>query len=172
MSFVDNSPTPVLAYSDTTICLSQVLEVSADLYDSYLWSTGHNTQTAEIFGDVLGVGTYDVSVTVDQNGCTGVSNSFVLTVDACAGIEELGDLTIDVYPNPSNGRVVLEIAGDSEGMVVEVLDMHGKTVYYETTGAIASGLRKFIDLTNLANGMYFMELDNGTSSITKKIIKQ
>jgi subtilisin-like proprotein convertase family protein len=145
MSFVDNSPTPVLAYSDTTICLSQVLEVSADLYDSYLWSTGHNTQTAEIFGDVLGVGTYDVSVTVDQNGCTGVSNSFVLTVDACAGIEELGDLTIDVYPNPSNGRVVLEIAGDSEGMVVEVLDMHGKTVYYETTGAIASGLRKSID---------------------------
>lgn len=172
MSFVDNSPTPTLAYADTTICLSQVLEVASDAYDSYLWSTGHNTQTAELFGNVLGIGTHDVSVTVDQSGCTGVSNSFVLTVDACAGIEEFGDLTIDVYPNPSNGQIVLDITGESDGLMLQVVDMHGKLVYSDSTGAIASGLRKTVDLTSLASGMYFLKLDNGSSSATKKIIKQ
>lgn len=172
MTFVDNSPMPVLAYADTIICLSQVLEVSIDEYDSYLWSTGNNTQTADLFGNVLGLGTYDVSVTVDLNGCTGISNSFSLTVDACLGVEELGDLSIDVYPNPSNGQIVLDITGDSEGLMLEVMDMNGKRVYSESTGEFTSGLRKTVDLTNLANGMYFLKLDNGTSSSTKKIIKQ
>ncbi|MGB0917576.1 MAG: T9SS type A sorting domain-containing protein, partial [Flavobacteriales bacterium] len=171
MTFVDNSPMPVLAYSDTTICLSHVLDLTVEEYDSYLWSTGHNSQTAEVFGDVLGLGTYEVSVTVDQDGCTGVSNSFSLIVDACLGVEELGDLSIDVYPNPSNGQIVLDITGDSEGLMLEVMDVNGKRVYSESTGAITSGLRKTVDLTNLATGMYFLKLDNGTSSTTKKIIK-
>jgi subtilisin-like proprotein convertase family protein len=172
MTFVDNSPTPVLAYSDTTICLSHVLDLTIDEYDSYLWSTGHNTQTAELFGDVIGLGTYTVSVTVDLNGCTGISNSFELVVDACLGVEELGDLSIDVYPNPSNGQVVLDITGDSDGLTLSVMDVNGKRVYSESTGTIISGLRKTVDLTNLANGMYFLKLDNGTSYTTKKIIKQ
>ena len=172
MNFVDNSPTPSIAYADTTICLSQVLDVMVGEYDSYLWSTGHNTQTPTLFGNVLGLGTYDVSVTVDLNGCTGVSNSFVLTVDACLGVEELDNLSIEVYPNPSNGQIVLDITGDSEGLTLEVVDMHGKIVYSEVTGAITSSLRKAVDLTNLANGMYFLKLDNGVSSTTRKIIKQ
>ena len=172
MSFVDHSPTPELLYSDTTICLSHILEVTAGPYDSYLWSTGNNTEVVDLDGDVLGIGTHDISVTVDQNGCTGISNSFVVTVDACLGVEELGDLSIDVYPNPSNGQVVVDITGDSDGLMLEVMDVNGKRVYSESTGAITSGLRKTVDLTSLSNGMYFLKLDNGTSSTTKKIVKQ
>jgi hypothetical protein len=172
MTFVDNSPTPMLAYSDTTICLSHVLDLTIDEYDSYLWSTGHNAQTAQLFGNVIGLGTYDISITVDLNGCTGVSNSFTLIVDACIGIEELGDLSIDIYPNPTNGQIVLDIAGDSKGLMLEVMDVNGKRVYSEVIGSITSGVRKAVDLSSLSNGMYFLKLDNGSSSITKKIIKQ
>lgn len=173
MTFQDNSPTPMLAQGDTTICVTQVLTVGIDdMYDSYLWSTGNNTQEIDLFGDILGLGTTEVSVTVDEDGCTGTSNSFILTVDACAGIDELAGLTIDMYPNPTVGNVVLDIAGESNGFVLEIVDVNGKLVYTETIGEINSGLRRTIDLSNVANGLYFLKLDDGTSSTTRKLMKQ
>jgi len=172
MTFVDNSPTPQLAYTDTTICLTQVLSVTSDPYDSYLWSTGNNSQTAQLFGNVLGLGTHEIFVTVDQNGCSGVSNSFTLTVSACTGISELGNLTIDVYPNPSNGQIVLDINGDSEGFAMIVVDVNGKLVYSERIASVNSNLRKAIDLSNLSKGIYFLKLEDGTESIARKLIIQ
>jgi len=172
MTFVDHSPAPQLAYADTTICLTQVLSVSSPMYDSYLWSTGHNSQTAQLFGNVLGLGTHEVFVTVDEQGCSGVSNSFTLTVDACAGVSELGNLTIDVYPNPSNGQVVLDINGDSEGFALTVVDVNGKLVYTENISKVNSSLRKAIDLSLLSKGMYFLKLEDGVESIDRKLIIQ
>jgi subtilisin-like proprotein convertase family protein len=172
LTFVDHSPSPQLAYADTTICLTQVLSVSSPMYDSYLWSTGHNSQTAQLFGNVLGLGTHEIFVTVDEQGCSGVSNSFTLTVDACAGVSELGNLTIDVYPNPSNGQVVLDINGDSEGFALTVVDINGKLVYSENISKVNSSLRKTIDLSLLSKGMYFLKLEDGTESIARKLIIQ
>lgn len=172
MSFADHSPTPTIAYSDTTICITQVLEVTTGEYDSYLWSTGHDTQTAQIYGNVLGAGQYDVYVTVDQEGCSGVSNSFTLTVDACAGIEELGNLNIEVYPNPSNGNFVLSIEGSTDELGLTVQDMNGRMVHTETLGEVNSRLQKNIDLSGLANGVYLMRLTNGNDSLFKKLVMQ
>ena len=142
------------------------------MYDSYLWSTGNNSQTIQLFGNVLGLGQHEIYVTVDQDGCTGTSNSFVLTVDACAGISELGNLTIDVYPNPSNGEIVLDINGDSEGFALTVVDVNGKLVYSERIASVNSNLRKAIDLSTLSKGMYFLKLEDGTESIARKLIIQ
>jgi hypothetical protein len=123
-------------------------------------------------GNVLGLGTHQIYVTVDNNGCTGVSNSFTLTVDACAGVEELGNLTIGTYPNPTSGELILDITGESNGLSITLTDMHGKVVFESTTGAIRSGLKRAIDLSTLANGMYFMKLDDGTAATTRKVMKQ
>lgn len=173
MTFTDNNPTPQLAYADTNICLTQVLTVGVGTaYDSYIWSTGDNTQQIQLFGNILGLGPHEISVIVDQAGCTGVSNSFILTVDACTGIAEVGNLSIGIYPNPTNGEIVLDISGESRGLTLEITDTHGKAVYSEFTGRIGSGLRQTIDLRHLANGMYFLKLDDGNDSVTKKIIKQ
>lgn len=172
MTFVDNSPTPVLNYSDTTICVYNDITLMVDQYDSYLWSTGNNSQEVQLFGNILGLGDTEISVTVDEGGCTGTSNSFVLTVDACAGISELAGLEIEVYPNPTAGDVVLDITGKSNGFLLEVLDVNGKVVYSETIGEIVSGLRKSIDLKNVATGLYFLKLDDGQSSTTTKLLKQ
>ncbi|TNF24798.1 MAG: T9SS type A sorting domain-containing protein [Bacteroidetes bacterium] len=172
MTFRNNAPAPEIAYSDTTICLTQVLEVTTDEYDSYLWSTGNNAQTAQLFGNVLGLGEYEVYVTVDQDGCTGVSNSFVLTVDACAGIEELGGLTIEIYPNPSNGLLTLSIEGQADALDATVVDMSGKTVHAEQLGSIGSRVQKNLDLTGLANGVYMLRLQHGDDALVKRLIIQ
>ncbi len=172
MTFQNNTPMPVLTQGDTTICVSQTLAVGVSEYDSYLWSTNDNSQEVDLVGDVLGLGTTEISVTVDQDGCTATSNSFMLTVDECAGIDELSGLNIDIYPNPTSNDVVLDVDGESDGFVLDILDMNGKVVYTETIGEILSGLRKTIDLTSVANGLYFLRLDDGTSSTARKLIKQ
>lgn len=172
MTFTDNSPNPNISYSDTTICLTQALTVTADSYDAWLWSTGNNTQSADLFGNVLGLGDYEVFVTVDENGCTGVSNSFILTVDACAGIAELGALSIDIYPNPSNGQIVVDITGETEGLNVSILDINGKLIQSETIGKVTSGVRKAINLTSVSKGMYFIKLDDGKDAVTQKLVIQ
>jgi len=172
MTFVDNSPMPSLAYSDTTICLTQVLTVTTEPYDSWLWSTGNNGQSIDLFGNVLGLGTTEVFVTVDQDGCTGVSNSFTLTVDACAGIAELGALSIDIYPNPSNGQIVVDVAGETDGLNISILDINGKLIQSEQIGKVTTGVRKAIDLRNVSKGMYFIKLDDGKDAVTQKLVIQ
>ena len=143
-----------------------------ETYDSYLWSIGNNTQEIDLFGNILGLGDTEVSVTVDQDGCTGTSDSFTLTVDACAGIDELVGLNIEVYPNPTNGTIMLDIEGESDGFVVDILDINGKSIHNQSIGSIASGVRKAIDLSHVADGMYFLRLDDGQSTITRKLIKR
>jgi hypothetical protein len=118
------------------------------------------------------LGETEVSVTVDQDGCTGTSDLFTVTVDACAGIDELSGLSIEVYPNPTKGNVMLDIEGESDGFVVNLLDMNGKAVYTESIGSVTSGVRKMIDLTHVAKGIYFLRLDDGQSFVTRKLIKQ
>ncbi len=172
LTFQDNNPQPELAYSDTTICLTHVLTVGTGQFDSYLWSTGNNSQEIDLFGNILGIGTHEIFVTVDQDGCTGTSSSFILTVDACTGISELEGLTIDVYPNPTTGNIVLDIVGESDGFAVSVVDMNGKLVYTETIGSITIGSRSTIDLTDVANGIYFLRLEDGNSFTTRKLVKQ
>lgn len=172
MTFVDDSPAPSLNYTDTTICITQVLTVTADSYDSYLWSTGQNTQSADLFGNILGLGDHQISVTVDQDGCTGVSNAFTLTVDACAGVAELGALNIDIYPNPSNGQIVVDVAGETQGLNVSILDINGKLIQSEQIGKVSGSVRKAIDLSSVAKGMYFIKLDDGKDALTQKLIIQ
>jgi len=173
MAFVDNSPMPELEMPDTVICLNQVLAVGiTETYDSYLWSTGHNTQSIQLFGNILGLGDHEIQVTVDQDGCTGISNSFTVTVDACLGVTEFAGLGVSIYPNPSNGQIVLDVSGDSEGLVFTVVDMHGKLVYTETLSEIRNGLRKQIDLGDLAKGVYFVRLEAGNDSMTRKLVIQ
>lgn len=173
MTFVDGNPEPTLNYSDTTICLTQVLTVSIpETYDSYLWSTGDNDQTVQLNGSVLGLGQHEISVIVDNDGCTGETGSFILTVDACAGIEEFANGNIQVYPNPSKGEIILEVNGETSEFELNVLDVNGKLVYAEHVDQTINRYRKSIDLTSLAKGMYFLHLNDGTESVTEKLIIQ
>jgi hypothetical protein len=137
-----------------------------------LWSTGNNSQSIDLFGDVLGLGTTEVFVTVDEGGCTAVSNSFILTVDACAGIAELGALSIDIYPNPSNGQIVIDVAGETDGLNISILDINGKLIQSEQIGKVTTGVRKAIDLRNVSKGMYFIKLDDGKDAVTQKLVIQ
>jgi subtilisin-like proprotein convertase family protein len=175
MTFVDNSPVVVLPYSDTTICLTHVLDVTVpDTYDSYLWSTGQNTQTASLFGNVLGLGQHVIYVSVDQNGCSGISNSFKVTVDACIGVEENGGLhSVGLYPNPNNG--LFNVSGEMESasdITIEVLDLAGRQVMPSVIIAGAQSFNQPLNAAELANGLYMVRVSTYKGASTLRFSKQ
>lgn len=81
-------------------------------------------------------------------------------------------ISYTVYPNPTKGQVelVLDLKAN-EDLQIAVSDMFGRTVYQSSTLNANAGLNAYkIDLGNQTNGVYVVQLSNGKSVTTKKIL--
>lgn len=75
-------------------------------------------------------------------------------------------------PNPSNGIINVNFNSDKIKISdVTVLNIKGQIVYKEKMNPF-SGKLKNIDLSDKANGMYFVKITTGTQIITRKITLQ
>ncbi|MCL9807378.1 T9SS type A sorting domain-containing protein [Flavobacterium amniphilum] len=73
-----------------------------------------------------------------------------------------------LYPNPTNG--IVNIAMNDSNVAVdsaEVMDVSGKVLFKKTV----TNLNATVDLTSLANGMYFIKLKAGQQQKTIKVVK-
>ncbi|MFH1000292.1 MAG: T9SS type A sorting domain-containing protein, partial [Bacteroidota bacterium] len=74
-----------------------------------------------------------------------------------------------LYPNPSNGRFYMELGSFVYfNAKIEVFNLLGMKVY-ET---IARDFKTEIDLSEYKQGVYYLRINNGTNTITQKIIKK
>ena len=104
-------------------------------------------------------GTYAVAVT-DANGCIGLSQPYTINY---LGVKTVTAADISIYPNPTNGMVYILAP---QLMNVILRDVSGKAVINEN-------LTKKINLTNLADGMYFLYImdKDGVLIKTEKVTK-
>jgi len=79
------------------------------------------------------------------------------------GISNLRETMISIYPNPANS--VLLIQSEANIQKFEIINMLGAVVLSENSGA--ANLR--IDVSQIKTGMYFLRMDTGSETITKKI---
>jgi hypothetical protein len=82
-----------------------------------------------------------------------------------AGIDEEGAEIIKSFPNPTHGT--LNIKWQNEYETVQVVDMLGKIIY---AGNISGARSNSIDVSGFNHGIYFAQLINGGTKITKKFI--
>lgn len=77
---------------------------------------------------------------------------------------------LNVYPNPSNGNVNVKHALTAATEVsVKVTDIAGRVVFTQNYGKQAAGEQTFnMNLANLANGVYAIELTAGSQRATSK----
>ncbi len=107
-------------------------------------------------------GNYAVIVT--QNNCSDTS--------ACVNISTVGikdvskSNTVTIYPNPSNG--IYNITGLTINSKIIVYDAIGQIVYT----SITTESKETIDISNLPNGVYVIQLNSENGIITKKVIKK
>lgn len=93
----------------------------------------------------------------NTSGCS-ASDSKVITVDACVGIEELQAASVKLYPNPVQDVLYIN-TNSTEPKTVEVYDLVGKNVIsLMTTEATVS-----IDSRELTNGIYIVKIQSGNA---------
>jgi Pregnancy-associated plasma protein-A/Secretion system C-terminal sorting domain/Fibronectin type III domain len=78
-----------------------------------------------------------------------------------------------LFPNPTMDEVTLELPIiKAENVIVNIVELAGKTVFNQTYQLDTNNNRVFIDLQNLAAGIYFVQANFGGIIETKKMIKQ
>lgn len=152
-------PDPIVTFDGTSFH-------TGNFYVTYQWykdlvAIGGATSSSTL---ATANGSYKVAVT-DTNGCQSVSSAYVLTDwrGGATGINETTAGVVRVYPNPASNLLFVE---SNEPLHGSICSIEGKTLL-ETQDA------KRIDISQLANGVYFLRLFNsaGEQVLVQKVLK-
>jgi len=89
------------------------------------------------------------------------------------GIETIESDVVKIYPNPTNGQLIIE-NGQWTIENIEIFDVMGKSAAIVETWRAAS-LRQpttTIDISHLPSGIYFVRIQTENGMVTRKIIKK
>jgi hypothetical protein len=149
----------ILLSGDTVACIGEVIVMSVQNFNNYLWSTGENTQSIQTDTS----GSFFVTVT-DFHGCEWTDSLDVL-IASCDNVEEENSaFSLIAYPNPFQKFVFFESTKDIQR--IEVYDIKGQLIINATID------NNQINVSELNNGLYLFVLyfkDN--SSLTIKMQK-
>jgi Leucine-rich repeat (LRR) protein len=119
------------------------------------------------------------SITTDSSFCD-IAEAFVSPVVATDKTDKSKELpgiqkdagnqlqlqTLRVFPNPNNGRFVVELSGFSEKTGLIIFNSLGSMVYNDVDIEEKSSL----EIGELKRGLYFIKAFDGTHTMTKKMI--
>ncbi|MEM9932247.1 MAG: T9SS type A sorting domain-containing protein [Bacteroidota bacterium] len=143
-------------------------------FAQYTWNFGDGS-TQSIFNPVYfyqDTGTYQVSL-IGSNSC-GIDTIVkeVVITGTVSNEDLLEEGGWRIFPNPTNGVLFVEV-GESitleEAGEIRVLNAVGETVAHISLRASSAKLQE-IDLSNLANGIYFVTLRIGDQQGIRRIV--
>jgi TolB-like protein len=76
---------------------------------------------------------------------------------------------INVYPNPSYGKLTIEFPAKISAGTVTVFDIYGKTIFQEN---ISNTIEKEIYLNNVSKGLYLIKINYDKGQIFRKVMLQ
>lgn len=101
----------------------------------------------------------------DTNGCFATSEEFESTLSA-----SLEDYTpFNMYPNPTNGQVNIELKGSTEISYIQLMDVTGRVIY-QNKGLQQGKIE--LDFTGQSKGIYNLVLGNKHQKWTNKLVIQ
>lgn len=109
-------------------------------------------------------GDYAVIVT-DSDGCTDTS--------ACVTIDDVSISNYDknsfkIYPNPASNNIVIEVGESYMNATISISDSKGAEIVRSYVNSKVSN----VDLSDLENGVYFLELKSIEGRVIQKIVVQ
>ncbi len=106
-----------------------------------------------------------VNGTYAVEGSCGTSSDFVVND---AGIEEYLISNFKLFPNPANEAITLTSSNGIQMEEITVRSLNGNTVYSTTPLATV----QTIDVNNLENGVYFVNVTSSTGAETIRFVKK
>lgn len=122
--------------------------------------------------EAAGLGNHVITYTyADQNACENYAADEVYVVEI-VGINEIIDgVQLEIYPNPSNGIFTIKLSsGANEAMNLRIVNNLGKIVYAEYDVQLGESFIRNVDLSDNAEGLYFINLSSTEANYMKKII--
>jgi hypothetical protein len=112
-----------------------------------------------------GVGTFPITYSLTQNGCTGTASSSIV-VNACADVNEENKSKLIIYPNPVSNMLTIKGEDIMLFKEIELFDASGRSVQKWK----ANGTEMNLDLSNFASGSYSLHF-NGTGQMRSERIE-
>ncbi len=171
--YVDFAEIPVVELgSDTALCGGATITLNAGNSGSlYLWSNLETSQTIVVDTTGYGYGTQEISVDVtNQSGCDNLGEIKVEFVD-CTGIQELSDVDIHVYPNPTSGIITVDLTSNSNKPVsIKITNVSGKVIH-SINDIVISGIHsQKINLSEYSDGIYTLTIVKDGSSKSSTLV--
>jgi PKD repeat protein len=158
------TPTVTLSASDNAVCLTDGVVTLTATANATLSGTGVSNGAFD--PTVAGVGSFVITASItDPNGCVG-TDTLSIQVDACANLLSQNLSNVMIYPNPTNGEVM--ITGISVGSTIQLLDCSGKLLHEVKVQSTSMTL----DLRNFSAGIYMVNCTLASGSVRQLLIKE
>jgi len=163
--------TPTAAGSFTTNGNVVTFSNTSTGASSYSWDFGdftNSSASAPVHAYAVN-GDYQVVLTAINGNCT---DTVVFNVAITVSIEELmGMANLTVYPNPASETAIISfdnILGNS--FDIQLIDQLGRIIMTENNIQLYGSNLVTIDLVNLSEGMYSLQLTSNQNTISKRLI--
>ena len=157
--------------ADQTIFSHNSIKLDAGAgFDKYLWSTNEQTQTISVdsSGNVNMEKTVWAMVTKD--GCSNADTIIITFEDSTSSIDELANIEMKVYPNPTSGKLMFEMEGDGSDISIQIISMEGKLLENKLIENIKGKYIEEFDLSAFAKGIYTIKVFNKNGFVTERIV--
>ncbi len=145
---------------------NNVIALSVTSGYTYLWNTGETTNTIFVYGDSLGVGTYNYWVkATGSNGCI-TTDSTIINISWGLGFNDNDITKVNIYPNPTTNYLI--ISTNFDYFKYQLIDINGNII---KNCIINSNVAK-IDFTQYKKGTYFIKITNNNKTYINKILNK
>ena len=117
-------------------------------------------------------GMIEVIVTATDDSLASVADTFNIDVESYVGIvNPLSGLEIKLYPNPNNGRFIIESDRfELKDVVLEIFNEKGQLIWNREIDDEIGTLRESVELDNVPDGLYLLRVRNNSGMINKRFI--
>jgi hypothetical protein len=117
-------------------------------------------------------GMIEVVVTATDDSLASVTDTFSLEVISYVGIvNPLAGLKINLYPNPNNGRFIIESHGyELKDVVLEIFNEKGQLIWNREIDDTTGTLHESVELNEVPDGMYLLRVRNNSGMINMHFI--
>ncbi len=143
---------------------------------NYIWQLPQGVNivsganTSSIVVNFTSGATTGVIIVYGSNACGSGQSSQAFPVTVLTGIEEINPFALALYPNPTDGKLTIEMNNTpSEKLNMKVLNAIGEVVYEKQ---MTTDLKQSFDFTHFANGLYYINITGSKTNKIEKLIIQ
>jgi len=182
VNVVDNSP-PVIQVDGpstvTIICGAETVELPAfnpvvitDNFDGQIYNSSEGGETpwnANEPGvvDLNTPGNYEVTITVSDSAGNVETETLVINVLPCTGIEDVFGTSVQLFPNPVQENLYINTTDEMSAWTIHVYDLQGRVL----KTVVGEGQAKnTINMASWSEGMYLINVITPDASATERIV--